>query len=138
MTATVFNCTNDDLTVQAFCFFMRRKGVLTHLTKKEGVPVETIDTNEFTPHIMGGMEPFEAKDRVVFVWREGDSYEMYVFGKSDILSEMRLEFNLRKYKGHQVIYKGLRDIDDHIHFYRKTEHGKPVVSRYFSATPSYN
>jgi hypothetical protein len=131
MSTTVFNCTNDDLTVQAFCFFAHKSGVMAHLTDKD-LPEESVNTNEFTPYILGQNEAFDAKDRVVFVWREGEAkYEMYAFGKYDVLSELRLEVKLRKHKGPMVIYKGLRDLDDSIHFYRRTEHGKPFTSRYF-------
>lgn len=131
--STVLNCINDELTIAVFCLFMRRKGTLVHLGR-ENLPTEIVDINEFQPYNLGMSNEFMAKDRVVIGWTGGETFVMYALGKYDIISEMRVEYQLRKKNPHVTIFKGLRDMDDCIHFYRKTIHGQPFVSRYFATT----
>lgn len=139
MFATVFNCHDNSLTDEVF----EQCGALIgkyfedwHTSKKEIGPFADIQCTArvscYTKHDIKGHEKLDVQRRVVILFNpQEEELEIYELFPHDILSELRLEFRLRKNKGHFFVFKGLTGNYGQVHFYRKSEYGQRTVSRYF-------
>ena len=139
MFTSVFNCHDNVLTDEVFRVCGKLLGNYFedwHPSKKANSVLAELgcsaEINCYTKFDIKGEPKMEVDRRVVILFNptEGtlDIYELF---PHDILSELRLEFILRKNKGHFLVFKGLRNDQGDIHFYRKSEYGQPSVSRYF-------